>query len=298
VEAYLDQYPPQVSELTFTNLFVWEHARPLFFAEVENSLVILANVNSNNPPVIFGHPLGSLSPADVLDALDMEIAGFVRIPTSAAHDLRRAGLEVEEDRDNADYVYRVKDLAELAGRKFHKKRNLVKQCLEAYSCKSEPITIELVTECSNMLDRWCQARQCGHNPGLCSESVAIQKSFEHWKSLQLVGGAIRIDGKIQAFALGETLLPGTAVCHFEKAMPEFQGLGQLINKWFAKYALKDFEFENREQDLGIPGLRQAKKSYHPDHLVDKYTAWDPSLDGPKLTVVEPHECAKHGSDDG
>jgi hypothetical protein len=299
VETYWHQHPPQVSELTFTNLFVWRHSRPVFFAEVEGSLVFLVNGNGSphDPNVVFGHPLGGVSPAKVAKALDMEIVGFVRIPGSTASVLRNAGLDVEEDRDNADYVYRVEDLAELAGRRFHKKRNLVKQCLEAYACKYEPIAPELVTECSAMQDRWCQARRCGRNPGLCNEYLAIRESFDHWKSLQLVGGAIRIDGKIQAFALGETLRSGTAVCHFEKAMPEFQGLGQLINKWYAQYALKGFEFENREQDLGIPGLQQAKKSYHPDHMVDKFTAWFPSFGPHNLSVVEPHECAKHGSDE-
>jgi hypothetical protein len=209
--------------------------------------------------------------------------------------LSHDGLQVANDRDNADYVYRVKDLAQLEGRRFHKKRNLIKQCLQAYDCTYEPITPGLITECTAMLDRWCKARRCRHDPGLCSESLAVRESFSHWELLRLVGGAIRIDGDIQAFALGEMLRPGTAVCHFEKAMPGFQGLGQLINQWFAKYALQDFEFENREQDLGIPGLRQAKKSYHPDHMVEKYLAWFPSAESHTLSVVEPRECAKHGA---
>ena len=299
VDAYLTQYPPQISELTFTNLFVWRHSRPVFFVEEQGTLFFLAHGDrsTGNPDVVFGHPLGDVSPAKVAKALDMKIVGFVRIPANTANVLRDAGLGVEEDRDNADYVYSVKDLAEMTGRRFHKKRNLVKQCLEAYACEYVPITHELVTECFAMQDRWCQSRQCGHNPGLCNEYLAIRESFDHWKSLQLVGGAIRIDGKIQAFALGETLRSGTAVCHFEKAMPGFIGLGQLINQWFAKYTLKGFEFENREQDLGIQGLRQAKKSYHPDHMVDKFTAWFPSFSPQSLSVVEPHECAKHGSDE-
>lgn len=293
VDAYIRQYPPQVSELTFTNLFVWRRSRPVFFTKAEGSLIFLVHGKDGNhgPNVVFGHPLGKALPAN----LDREVQGFVRIPESTASSLRDAGFRVQEDRDNADYVYRVEDLAELAGRRFHKKRNLVKQCLETYTCTYEPVTPELVSECSAMQDRWCQARRCGHDPGLCGEFIAIQESFIHWQSLGLVGGAIRIDGNIQAFAVGETLRPGTAVCHFEKAMPGYQGLGQLINQWFAKYALKGFEFENREQDLGIPGLRQAKKSYHPDHMIDKYIAWIPSSGPHIVSVVEPHKCAKHGA---
>jgi len=299
VEAYTRQYAPQVSELTFTNLFVWRHSRPVFFAEIEDSLVFLVHGKdgSPGPNVVFGHPLGNASPAKIAKTLDMKVQGFVRIPESTAASLRDAGFRVEEDRDNADYVYRVQDLAELAGRRFHKKRNLVKQCLETHACTYEPITPELVSECSAMQDRWCQARDCGHDPGLCSEYTAIEESFSHWEALGLVGGAVRIEGTIQAFAVGEALRPDTAVCHFEKAMPGYQGLGQLVNQWFAKYTLQGFTFENREQDLGIPGLRQAKESYHPDHMADKYIAWIPSSGPPLLSVVEPHECAKYGSDE-
>jgi hypothetical protein len=300
VETYVHRYAPQVSELTFTNLFAWRRARPVFFAEVEDSLVFLVNGKdtSGGPSVVFGHPLGDASPANVAKALDLQIHGFARIPENTASSLRRAGFHVEEDRDNSDYVYRVAELAALAGRRFHKKRNLVKQCLEAHSCAYEPITPELVSECSAMQDRWCEVRQCGRDPGLCSEYLAIQESFSHWENLALLGGAIRIEGQIQAFAIGETLKPKTAVCHFEKAIAGFQGLGQLINKWFARYALEGFEFENREQDLGIPGLRQAKQSYHPDHMVKKYWALAPSADLGALSVAEPHECAKHGEGQG
>ena len=78
---------------------------------------------------------------------------------------------------------------------------------------------------------------------------------------------------IQAFALGERLNKSTAVWHFEKALPEINGLSQLVNQWFAKECLAEFEFVNREQDLGIPGLRQAKESYYPDHLVEKMTVF-------------------------
>jgi hypothetical protein len=111
--------------------------------------------------------------------------------------------------------------------------------------------------------------------------------FENFKELDLIGGAIRVDGVIQAFAIAEQLSPGVAVCHFEKALPGIQGLGQLINKWFALRGLKDFTFINREQDLGVPGLRQAKKSYHPHHLVEKYTL---SVD----SVFASHACKVKG----
>lgn len=299
VEDYLRRYPPEISELTFTNLFVWRHSRPVFLAEVENAIVFVTHTgeDSDGASFVFGHPLGGASLLSVAKALGVEVAGFVRVPKNTASTLRDASLRVAPDRDNSDYVYRVTDLAELAGRRFHKKRNLIKQCLAAYTCEYEAFTPALIAECSDMQDRWCKARQCGQDPGLCSEAVAIRNMFDYLEECQLIGGAIRLDGRIQAYAVGEDLRPGTAVCHFEKAMPDFRGLAQLMNCWFAKYALKDFEFENREQDLGIPGLRQAKESYYPHHMVDKFNAWFSTARSDIPLPVEPRECAKHGVDE-
>ena len=96
-------------------------------------------------------------------------------------------------------------------------------------------------------------------------SLPISGNSAYW------GGVIRINGAVQAYAIAEELHPGTAVWHFEKAMGGIPGLGQLINQWFAKYGLSGFKYVNREQDLGIPGLRQAKRSYFPDHMVAKYS---------------------------
>ena len=299
VEDYLRRYPPEISELTFTNLFVWRHSRPVFFVEVEDSIVFVTNTgeNGNGEKFILGHPVGGASPSRLANALGLDVAGFIRIPEDTANTLRDADLLIAPDRDNSDYVYRVTDLAELAGRHFHKKRNLVKQCLSAYTCQYEPMTPDLVGQCSDMQDRWCEARQCEHDPGLCSEYVAIRDMFEHFEDLQLVGGAIRVEGIIQAYAVGEELRPGTAVCHFEKAMPGFRGLGQLINQWFAKHSLRGFEFENREQDLGIPGLRQAKESYYPHHMVEKFNAWFSAARSTMALPVEGRQCAKHGVDE-
>jgi hypothetical protein len=131
------------------------------------------------------------------------------------------------------------------------------------------ITPETVPECLAMQDRWCAARDCKTEPGLCGEYQAIEETLNHYKELNLTGGAIRIEGNIEAFAVGEALNPSTAVCHFEKAMPQFQGLAQVVNQWFTKNNLGDFAYVNREQDLGISGLRKAKESYFPDHMVEK-----------------------------
>jgi len=92
---------------------------------------------------------------------------------------------------------------------------------------------------------------------LGAEYRAIRELFENYEAFGIAGGAILVNGCVQAYAVGEALSPNTAVCHFEKAATDVKGLAQLMNQWFAANTMKDFEYLNREQDLGVPGLRQA-----------------------------------------
>jgi hypothetical protein len=263
-------YPPEISEHTFTNLFIWLPSRPVFLAEIESSLVFLVEAaGATGKHLLFGPPLGPAPLSAVFDAFGEKISGAVRIPDRVAAGLPAAGFTAVPDRASSDYVYRVADLAELAGRRYAKKRNQVKKCLAAHRCEYVAITPELIAECEAMQDHWCHTRECGRNPGLCNEANAVAETFAHFQEFSLLGGAVRVDGTIRAYAMAETLSPGTAVWHFEKAMADVPGLGQLINQWFARYGLGSFTFVNREQDLGIPGLRQAKESYYPAHLVGK-----------------------------
>ena len=272
IHQYLDRFPPHISELTFTNLFVWQSVRPVWFLQQNNSLVFFTgSKDAGQPDTLFGNPLGDLPLVPFVKSLDQSIHRIVRLPEPSALALSQAGYPIVPDRDDADYVYLVRDLAELSGRRYAKKRNHINNCLRQYLCRYEPFTPDLVAECLNMQDRWCDMRECSIDPGLFGENEAIKQAFLHFDDFNLIGGAIRVDGAIKAYAMAEKLNPDTAVWHFEKAMPDIEGLGQLINHWFAKYALDDFKYVNREQDLGIPGLRRAKESYYPHHMVDKYT---------------------------
>jgi len=268
VTEYLRRFPPEISELTFTNLYAWRHTRPVWTDSFKESLLFFAETKMGL--VLLGNPAGPVSLSEVLSEYGSRISGVDRFPREKLTDVPLPPeAMVVEDRDNADYVYRREDLATLAGRHFTRKRNHINQCLAAYNCRYEMITPETVQECLAMQDRWCAARDCKTEPGLCGEYQAIEETMHHYAEFGLTGGAIRIEGTIEAFTVGEPLNPSTAVCHFEKAMPRFNGLAQLINHWFARNNLADFAYVNREQDLGIPGLRKAKESYFPDHMVEK-----------------------------
>ncbi|MFC1523999.1 DUF2156 domain-containing protein [Thermodesulfobacteriota bacterium] len=272
VSGYLAKYPPEISESTFTNLFVWRQSRPLFVFEHHKTLVFLLPqpLEDTNQFILFGPPIGTAPLPDILEMFEYPVIGAIRFSEKEAEKLQKSGYEIKEDRDNADYVYLTEDLMHLTGRRYAKKRNLIKQCLNSHNCVYEPLTRHNIPECSTFLDRWCHSRQCGKNPGLCTEFHALRETLFQYDYFNLIGGVIRIDGIIQAFAIAEQLRSDTAVCHFEKANPEIRGLPQLIIQWFTRNSLGQFKYVNREQDLGLPGLRHAKESYYPDHMVMKY----------------------------
>ena len=275
INKYLIDFPPIISEHTFTNLFAWSESRPVWICEINGGLIFLIKTDlcRNDEMVIFGPPLGNLPLSEVFKKLGNNIIGGIRLTKNEIDSLENESLIINPDRDNSDYVYMTNNLADLASRKYAKKRSHIRHCLDNYNCVYEHISENNINECRELLQRWCQIRECDLDPGLCGESQALHMTLNHFTDFSLFGGAIRIDDQIQAFSIGERLNQNTAVCHFEKAMPEINGLNQLINHWFAQNCLSEFEFVNREQDLGIPGLRQAKESYHPNHLLEKFTVF-------------------------
>ena len=142
-----------------------------------------------------------------------------------------------------------------------------------------------------MMKNWCEKRECGKDTGLCSEYMAINETLNNFEALGVIGAIIKIENHVAAFTIGEALNNNTAVVHFEKAMPEFIGLYQVINQMFCQNHLAQFEFINREQDLGIEGLKKAKESYFPDHLVEKYIVYqNPEVLQMLKSTKILHEC--------
>ncbi|MBW1802292.1 MAG: DUF2156 domain-containing protein, partial [Deltaproteobacteria bacterium] len=174
------------------------------------------------------------------------------------------------DRDNSDYVYLASDLIRLAGRKFHRKKNHVNRFKKNAAYEYRPLDIELVECFLDMQEHWCQMRECTEKPDLLSEDYAIYQALTHFEDLDFRGGAIVLDSGVEAFSLGESLNPETAVIHIEKANPDITGLCAAINQIYCLNTWSDITYINREQDLGIEGLRKAKESYYPNHMVDKY----------------------------
>ena len=279
IDAALAADPPEISELTFTNLWAWRRKRATAIArDGDGALLILCEEHGRR---FFLPPVGATDAAATarrLLALARD-AGFPfalqRAPTPLAAILRAAGYTAAPDRDNFDYVYAVRELAILEGRHFDGKRNLIRRLTAAHACVFAPLDDAAVAACLALEEAWCDLRTCQLDENLAAEQEAIGACLRSHRELGLVGGVIRVDGVLKAFTTAERLGPATAVVHFEKADPAIPGLYQLINHWFCREQLGAYAFVNREQDLGIPGLRRAKLGWRPHHLVEKHTVAAP-----------------------
>lgn len=273
---FLRRDPPQISELTFTNLFIWRHRhRPHWLQWGDCLLIILRHKEA----VPFGlPPIGPGDKKKALDYLFLELETLT--PEAQVCRVDKAFVEkhvdperygVNFDRDNSDYVYRTQDLIHLAGRKYHRKKNHLNRFLKNNTFEYRPLDKALVSSFLEMQESWCQMKECVEQPDLLSEDFAVHEALTHFEDLDYRGGAIVMDSRVEAYALGEPLNEETAVIHIEKANPEIPGLYTAINQRFCSTEWTDMTYINREQDLGSEGLRKAKESYYPHHMVDKCT---------------------------
>jgi len=277
---YLEAVQPQISEYTFMNLYVWRKSDRPLLSRRRDVLLIKALKCPDSREVLLP-PLGSKELAQTVSELIGDVEKGGKLPPlygvlkDQAEALAKIGFSVRFDRDNSDYVYLVKDLIELRGTRFHSKRQAIKRCLSEHRCEYVPITPDIAELCLQLQEEWCNLVNCNESQGLREEDQAIKETFLHYEHLNVSGAAVAVDGKIQAFTIGEKLNNDTAVIHFEKANPKIRGLYQLINQWFCKNTLAGYTYVNREQDLGEPGIRRAKEGYHPHHMVEKYVAEQP-----------------------
>ncbi|MEW6599899.1 MAG: phosphatidylglycerol lysyltransferase domain-containing protein [Nitrospirota bacterium] len=278
IREHLRAYPLEASEYTFTNLFAFGEAYNFKVSMYKGVLMIL----KDKGPVSLFCPVGGEGITDAMDRgirFIREYQGphyFERVPESfiRAHLMNNENFIYEEERDHFDYVYDVIELIELKGRKFHDKKNRINAFRNSYKYEYASLTPELVRECLEFEHYWCEVRDCRNHPGLRKEQCAIYRMLRNFNSLDIRGGIIRVGGRIAALTLGEKLLSDTMVIHVEKANSDIPGLYQAINQEFLMHEAGDCRFVNREQDLGVEGLRNAKMSYNPIAFVKKYKVWE------------------------
>ncbi|MBQ7012932.1 MAG: DUF2156 domain-containing protein [Oscillospiraceae bacterium] len=174
----------------------------------------------------------------------------------------------EAERDSWDYIYNSEDLHHLRGRKYHQKRNFLHRFAE-YGAVSAPLTERDFDDCITFAAQSYADKLEGDRSGI-SEQFAIDTYFRHFDALGLEGTVLRLDGRLAAFAIGEPLSSDTFCVHIEKADTTLQGAYAAVNQAFAAAVSARFPYINREEDLGLEGLRKAKLSYRPAFMQEKY----------------------------
>ena len=251
-----------VSEYTFANLYLFKETHNYMLTRLDDSMVVVTGTDEGER--FFMLPFGIPS-EETLKELFERFGSIKAATCEQARTLERLGYSASEDRDNFDYIYLREDLATLKGRRFHKKRNLIKGFAQAHECEARALTPELKDDALKVLDRWVGEHG---GPG---DSVAARGAINNMEALELTGRVYYIDDKPAAFTMGETLPDHkTFVTHFEKGSNLFKGLVQYVNMDFANHLPEAVAYINREQDLGEEGLRQAKQSYRPLCFGKKY----------------------------
>ncbi|MCX6662219.1 MAG: phosphatidylglycerol lysyltransferase domain-containing protein [Euryarchaeota archaeon] len=283
-DTHYQHYPPMHSSELFTTMISWAEYVEYQYAKIHDSIIILSK--DSNGTVL--HPPSGTFNKDLFTQVmrlaikEDSIFGFIKKTEKDLLSNHFPTLKIEEDRDIFDYVYRASDLAELPGTKYGKIRNRLNKFTKNFSYTTEEISQNNMDEVNEFLKRWCLWKDCSSNELLENERKAINYSMKHFFDFCLKGLALRIDGTIQAIAVYEKMNPDTVVVHFEKGSPDYDGIYKAINMETAQRVRQLVPFIDREEDLGIPGLRQAKLSYQPDHFIEVYYATKESL---RTTIV-------------
>ncbi|NLA16040.1 MAG: DUF2156 domain-containing protein [Bacteroidales bacterium] len=286
---YLKNAGKPGAEYSFTTLYMWAGIFHSFYRVVsykDHSLLLVRSRRNAAAPFHFLYPMvleGTVPMEVVRHVLEeasegnpMVVGALTREEAALLSDSGMENLDIYEARESFDYVYYASFLATLRGKKMQPKRNHLNAFIkEHHNYKVVPITPQEIPACLEMNDAWCRIMGCRHDLELGQEACAVHRAFRGFRELGLDGLMLIADNQIVAYTLGEFYNNNTLLVHVEKAFPEYRGAYQLINREFVRYALEkypDIEFVNREDDTGDPGLRQAKLSYNPAFLIEKYKA--------------------------
>lgn len=276
ISSYFEKAPSRSCERTFANVYLWSRHYHVKYAIIEDALVFV----DDEFELAYAYPAGE--PAAVKRALDwlmnysrekgkpFKLYNVTEDNFAQLETFYPGRFTVEYDRDEADYVYEREKLATLAGKKLHGKRNHINKFKALYEeWQYEGLSDENVEECFQMALKWRNQNGCDEDEGKNAEMCVTLNSLRLYKELDLVGGLIRVKGKIVAFCIGEAVCNDTFVVHVEKAFPDVEGAYPMINQQFVQHECMDYQYVNREEDTGAEGLRKAKLSYRPAFLVEK-----------------------------
>ncbi len=280
IDSFFRQKCTLSSEFTFTNLFMWQKSYNMHYAMPEGMLTIIPK--HGDGPLSATYPVGE---GDIKAAMRKILDYFEHIGETPLirlyNDISRYQLEQDfpdtfiftEDVNSHDYVYRTSDLINLSGNKYHGKRNHVNRFKSSYNYEYHRMTPDYKDRCMEMFKGWVDSKK-DSVPGIDEQFDAVSTLLNNWEHLDITGGCLTVDGEMVAFSFGEQLCAdgSMAVIHLEHANTDYNGSFAAMNQQFLEHEWSSFEFVNREEDMGLEGLRKAKESYRPVFMVKKYIA--------------------------
>ncbi|MGI6732110.1 MAG: DUF2156 domain-containing protein [Anaerovoracaceae bacterium] len=291
MEDYFSGYNYETSGLSFTSLYMWRNINDFSWQIIGDYMCIagLSHLEIETKEPFMFPPLTKTGKYDK-EALRYTITEAKKIfeekgyeftirlmPSHMIEILEEAfpgEFEFIDDRPNYDYLYLAEDLAELKGREYHSKKNHLNYFLKNYVYEYIPLTSEMADDAMDFIREFNERKNLPpHEMALLMmEERAMRDVFYNLEKIGYVAAAIKIDNKIEALTIGGRLNKNTITVHVEKANIMYRGLYQAINNEFAKHLPPTIKYINREEDMGIPGLRKAKLSYKPIRLIECYIA--------------------------
>lgn len=276
----LSACPERGCEYSFANLYLWGRQSMAF---VHGCVAFFSHFNGKS---VYPYPIGTGDKQAVIQALiqdsrqrglPLRLTGMTDADREELEQLFPGAFHIWPVRDTFDYVYDIHDLCDLRGRKYQKKRNHFNRFQANHPHYTvEPLDCGNLSRVQHMVNDWyIHRRKLDPDGDYLLESLALAKAFRHREELHMEGLALMDGGEILAVTLGSRLNGDTFDIHFEKAREDVDGAYTAINCEFARHLrLKypEVRFLNREDDLGLEGLRKAKLSYSPHHMVEKHWA--------------------------
>lgn len=265
-------------DFCFTNLYAWNVKFKTVFA-IHHNTIFLRFVDSDGQKY-YMMPIGKMPLKDAFDLIRKD-AEENKIPFQMKgitdwmwQDIQRempGQFQYISDRNNDEYIYLSEKLIKLSGKKLQSKRNHINR-FKADNPDWEyfPLTDRKeLDECIRMLDEWEDNHAPTGDKSLKYDYIATKIMLENFEYLQLRGGAVKVNGRIVAFTIGEPLTKDSFVVHVEKAFGDMNGAYTIINQQFIEHEASEFKYINREEDMGFENLRKAKMSYYPDILLQE-----------------------------
>lgn len=288
LKPYLKNAGQYACEFTFGNNVLWDVDGLLEYAIADNLLIYRMKYEDK---IVYCVPDFHQKTGQTLDLIesDADCCGNPYCITCLSSAMVGQIKEIYPDKftfsfDDAhsDYIYSVEKLSALSGKKLHKKKNHWNYFKKNYEYVYETMDAGNIEDCRNMKEKWFAMRFAGmesdtvskeERDSLLWEKKTIDTALDRFDEFDFIGGVIRVNGEVLAFTLGEPVNDETFVVHFEKAFSDVNGLYTTINQQFVEHELLGkYRYVNREEDMGIPGLRKAKQSYYPEFLYEKWVA--------------------------